>query len=126
MAKKEKKENGKRESEEKGFPAEEQGVLPKETSEEIREEMDLGEKEEDVYTQEGREKMEDEDEMTNVEEGFMEGASGGGQLGKDALTGEPLLGEETVELLIDEKHYRFVNSENAEKFREKKEKEKRE
>ncbi len=126
MAKKEKKENEKRESEEKVFPAEEQGILPAETSEEIKEDMESGEKEEDVYTQEGREKMEDEDEMTNVEEGFMEGASGGGQLGKDALTGEPLMGEETVELVIDGKHYRFVNSENAEKFREKKENEKRE
>jgi len=118
------KKKAKKEGEEKVYPAEEQGILPEETSEEIDAEMDVGEKEEDVYTQEGREKMEDEDEMTNVEEGFMGGASGGGQLGKDALTGEPLMGEETVELRIDGKIYRFVNSENAEKFKEKKKKEK--
>lgn len=110
----------KREEGEEVYPAEEQGILPEETSEEIREDMDIGEKEEDVYTQEGREKMEEEDEMTNVEEGFMEGASGGGQLGKDALTGEPLMGEEIVELVIDGKKHRFVNSENAEKFKKKK------
>ena len=117
----EKKEKKKTEDVErpKVYPAEEQGILPKETSEEIRGEMDIGEKEEDPYTQEGREKMEDEDEMENWEEGFMEGASGGGQLGKDALTGEPLMGEETVELEIKGKHYRFVNSENAEKFKKK-------
>lgn len=121
----EKKDKKKIEGEERPevYPAEEQGILSEETSEEVRKEMDLGEKEEDPYTQEGREKMEDEDEMENWEEGFMEGASGGGQLGKDALTGEPLMGEETVELEIKGKHYRFVNSENAEKFRKKLEKE---
>ena len=106
------------------YPAEEQGILPKETSEEIKEDMDLGTKEEDPYTKEGREKMEDEDEMDNVEEGFMEGASGGGQLGKDALTGEPLMGtEDVVEMEIKGKLYRFVNSENAEKFKKKLEEE---
>lgn len=122
MTNKEKKKE-KEGNEENDFPAEEQGILPEETSEEIREDMDIGEREEDVYTQEGREQMEEDDELTNVEEGFMEGASGGGQLGKDALTGEPLMGTETVELVIDGKHYRFVNSENAEKFKKKKEEE---
>lgn len=118
MAKKNKK------KEEKDYPAEEQGITPEETSEEIEEDMELGEKDEDVYSEEGREQLEEDDEISNVEEGFMEGASGGGQLGKDALTGEPLMGEETVELEIDGKKYRFVNSENAEEFRKKKEKEK--
>jgi len=33
------------------------------------------------------------------------------------------MGGETVEIEIDGKRYRFVNSENAEKFREKKERE---
>jgi len=80
--------------ESKDYPAEEQGILPKETSEEIKDDFHTGTKEEDPYTQEGREVMEDEDEMDNVEQGFMEGASGGGQLAKDALTGEPLMGED--------------------------------
>jgi len=119
MTKKEKK----KEKEERDFPAEEQGILPEETSEEIKEDMETGEKEADVYSEEGREDLTEDGEIENWEEGFMEGASGGGQLGKDALTGEPLMGEETVELLIEGKHYRFVNSENAEKFRKKKEKE---
>ena len=103
-------------------PAEEQGILPKEGSEEIINDMHTGMREEDPYTPEGRAVMEDEDEMDNVEEGFMEGASGGGQLAKDALTGEPLMGEDSVvELEIDGKLYRFVNEENAEKFKKKKE-----
>ena len=79
--------------ESKDYPAEEQGILPKETSEEIKDD-------------------------------FMEGASGGGQLAKDALTGEPLMGEDSVvEIEIDGQRYRFVNQENAEKFRKKKEEE---
>ena len=102
------------------YPAEEQGILPEEGSEEIKEDIHLGRKEEDPYTKEGREVMEDEDEIDNIEQGFMEGASGGGQLGKDALTGEPL-GEETVELELDGQKYWFVNAENAEKFKKKKE-----
>ncbi|MBR9683547.1 hypothetical protein GOV03_03325 [Candidatus Woesearchaeota archaeon] len=123
MTKKDKKKN-EEEEEVKAFPAEEQGILPKETSEEISEDMASGEKEADVYSEEGRKDLAEDGEIENWEEGFMEGASGGGQLGKDALTGEPLMGAETVELLIDGKKYRFVNSENAEKFRQKKEAEK--
>ena len=104
------------------YAAEEQGILPKESSEEIKEDMHLGTKEEDPYTKEGREVMEDEDEIDNVEQGFMEGATGGGQLAKDALTGEPLLGEDAVvEMEINGELYRFVNQENAEKFKRKKE-----
>jgi YHS domain-containing protein len=54
----------------------------------------------------------------------MEGASQAGQLGKDALTGEPLMDvENVVEAEIKGKSYRFVNEENAQKFREQKENE---
>ncbi len=111
------------EKEEKTYPAEEQGILPEETEEEIKEDMDTGEKEADVYSQEGRDDLEDDEEIDTIEQGFMEGASGGGQLGKDALTGESLIGTETVELKIKGKIYRFVNSENADKFKKKLEKE---
>lgn len=120
MKTKSKEDKKKEYSEDKDYPAEEQGILPKETSEEIREDMDVGDKEADVYSREGREDLAEDAEIENWEEGFMQGASGGGQLGKDALTGEPLMGEETVELEIDGEIYRFVNSENAEKFRKKK------
>lgn len=109
----------KEEPEEKDYPEEEQGILPEETSEEIEEEMETGEKEADVYSEEGLEKLEEDDEIEPWEEGFMEGAKDGGQLAKDALTGKPLMGEETIELKIDGKRYRFVNKENAEKFKKK-------
>ena len=106
------------------YPAEEQGIIPKKTEEQISDEMDMGEKNEDVYTEEGRENLVEDDEISPEEEGFMEGANASGQLGKDALTGEPLMDvEDVVEAEIDGRLYRFVNAENAQKFREKKEEE---
>lgn len=103
------------------YPAEEQGILPEESSDEKKLDIDLGEKDEDLDTPEGREKQVENAEIDPEEAGFMEGASGGGQLAKDALTGEPLMDvEDVVETVIDGKTYRFVNEENAAKFREKK------
>ncbi len=119
-----KKVTTKKHSEDEHHPAEEQGILKDETSEEIKEDIKEGERDEDPYTTEGREALVEDDEMNAEEAGFMEGASGAGQLGKDALTGEPLMDvEDVVEIQIDGQKYRFVNQENAEKFRERKEEE---
>ncbi|PIZ51026.1 hypothetical protein COY27_05230 [Candidatus Woesearchaeota archaeon CG_4_10_14_0_2_um_filter_33_13] len=107
---------------ERDYASEEQGILPEETDEEQGLDMNLGEKDEDVYTEEGREKLEEDSEIEPWEEGFMEGASDAGQLGKDALTGEPLMDiNNVVEAEIDGRLYRFVNEQNARKFRRKKE-----
>lgn len=85
--------------------------------------MKSGEKDEDVYSEAGRELLEEDDEIESWEEGFMKGASGLGQLGKDALTGEPLIGAENIiEMELDGKLYRFVSEKNAEAFRKKKSK----
>ena len=109
---------------EKDYPAEEQGIIPEKTDEQKEEEMEHGERNEDVYSEEGREKLTEDGEISPEEEGFMEGASDAGQLGKDALTGEPLMDvEDVVEAEIKGVKYRFVNEENAQKFREKKEQE---
>ena len=95
-------------------------MTSEESSDEIKAEMEHGDKDEDVYSAEGREKLEEDGEIEPWEEGFMQGAAQAGQLGKDALTGEPLMDvEDVVETEIDGKIYRFVNQENAEKFREK-------
>ncbi len=51
-------------------PAEEQGILPEETSEEKKEAMEHGEEDEDIYTKEGREKLEEDAEISPKEEGF--------------------------------------------------------
>ena len=95
------------------------GNIPK-TEEEIKEEMEDNREDEEVYSEEGREKLIEDDEIEDWEEGFMEGAEGAGQLGKDALTGEPLTEiEQVVEIEFKGRKYRFINQENAEKFKEK-------
>ena len=114
----------KKDSTEEVDAAEEQGIEEEQNSEEKKEEMERGDKDEDVYSKEGREKLEEDGEISPEEEGFMEGAAQAGQLGKDALTGEPLMDvDDVVETEIDGKIYRFVNAENARKFREKREEE---
>src|SRR3989338_1165514 len=103
--------------EEKVYPAEEQGIEREETDEEVEEEMKTGRKDEDIYAKKGRDLLEEDDEIQPWEEGFMEGASGLGQLGKDALTGEPLMGaDDIIELEHEGKLYRFVSEKNAEAF----------
>lgn len=98
----------------------------KETPDELKEGMETGEKDEDLDTEEGREEQVEEDEIEPWEEGFMKGASADGQLAKDALTGEPLMGvDDVVEAEIEGNLYRFASQENARKFREKKKEEKR-
>lgn len=108
------------------YPAEEQGIMAEETSEQKEQAMEHGDEDEDIYSEEGRDKLEEDDEIDPWEEGFMAGASQAGQLGKDALTGEPLMDvDKVVESVIDGKMYRFVNKKNAQQFGEKKRKEKR-
>lgn len=115
----------KKESEDEFYPAEEQGILPKETEDEQGQAIGLGEEDEEVYSKKGRELLEEDDEIEPWEEGFMEGAADAGQLGKDALTGEPLLDVENVyEMEFNGKTYRFVNEKNAKAFL-KKQKEKK-
>ena len=125
MAKAIKKEREiKHEDEDKFYPAEEQGILPEENSTEVEEDMESGLKDKDPLTEEGRDTLVEDDEMESWEAGFAEGASEEGQLGKDALTGEPLMGAEDVtEMEIKGKNYRFVSQANAIKFKKKKEKE---
>lgn len=107
------------------YPDEEQGILKEETAEEKKLKMKLGEEDEDIYSEEGQEEEVEEDEIEPWEEGFMQGASGAGQLGKDALTGKPLVGRKVVEAEIEGKLYRFATETNAQKFKEKRVKEKK-
>jgi hypothetical protein len=77
----------------------------------------MAEQNEDIYSEEGLEELEENDEISPEEAGFMEGEKDGGRLAKDALTGEPILDHhDIVERIIDGKLYRFISEENAEKF----------
>lgn len=110
---------------EKVYPSDEQGILPTESSDEKKMKMKLGEEDEDIYSAERQEEEVEEDEIEPWEAGFMKGASGAGQLGKDALTGKPLVGRNIIEAEIGGKLYRFMSDANAQKFKEKMLKEKK-
>ncbi len=102
------------------YASDEQGILKTKSEDDEEKAIIEGDEDEEVYTSKGREKLEEDDEIETWEEGFMEGASDAGQLGKDALTGEPLMDVEDVyELQFNGKMYRFVNEKNAKKFLEK-------
>jgi len=47
------------------------------TKEQMEENIELGDAEENIYTEAGREVAEENDEITNLEEGFMEGYNKG-------------------------------------------------
>ena len=68
--------------------AKEQGIVKEKTSEEKKKDMDLGEKDEEVYTEEGRENLEEDGEIDTWEEAFMEGAEGRGHK-KGHVRGKP-------------------------------------
>ena len=97
-------------------------TLVEDDSDERELKMKKGEVDEDVYSQEGRELLEEDDEIETWEQGFIEGEEEGGQLGKDALTGASLMGDKVIQVKFKGRVYRFVNEKNAKKFREKLEK----
>jgi hypothetical protein len=101
--------------EEEVYPAEEQGIEQEpRSSEEIKEDMEEGEKEGDVYSAEGREQLGDDSEMSPAEQGFMEGEEEKGELGTCAHCGK-ILGdrEEIVEKEIKGKKVNFCSEKCA-------------
>jgi hypothetical protein len=73
------------------------------------------EKEEDIYSEGGREELVEDDEIEPWEQGFMQGAEGGGQGAKCRKCGKPLV-DDVVEKEIDGENYRFCSEECAKKF----------
>ena len=91
-----------------------------EEKDELREEMESGEKEETVYDETGREKLIEDDEISPDEAGFMEGAEDDGEQGKCANCGAALLdAAHTVETKIDGKQYFFCADHCLQKYKEK-------
>lgn len=73
-------------------------IVEDETRDEIRQDMDLGEVEESVYSEVGRDDLLEDDEISASEEAFMEGAEQKGELGTCAHCGKPI-GEERDEVV---------------------------
>lgn len=92
--------------------------MPK-TKEQIEEEIEQGNKEENIYTDEGREVMTKEDEITDVEEGFMQGYEEGEKSAICQTCGK-VLGEDITEIEYENDTYRFCCEGCADKFVKKK------
>ncbi|MBR9692214.1 hypothetical protein GOV06_05520 [Candidatus Woesearchaeota archaeon] len=105
-------------NENKVEPAEEQGIKKPETSEEIEQGMEEGKKEENVYSEEGREKLAEDDEIEPFEEGFMEGAEGRGKKNSCAECGAQIAedDENIVEREINGEVKVFCSAEHAENY----------
>lgn len=89
--------------------------------EEIEKEMEEGKKDEDVYSEEGREKLTEDSEIEPSEEGFMEGAEGRGKKNCCAECGK-LLNEEKdkiVEREFEDEIKWFCSDEHAENYAKK-------
>jgi len=75
--------------------------------------------EEDVYKEEGRDELVEDDEISPVEEGFMQGADEDGQHAKCANCGRMLIPKNTVEKEYKGELKWFCSEHCAQKFEEK-------
>lgn len=103
---------------ERVYPAKEQGIEKDKTFDEVEAEMDIGEIEKDVYSEEGREKLTDEDELSAQEEAFMEGEEKE-ELGACAGCGRAIGEKGVVEKEIKGERYWFCSDKCAKRFRPK-------
>ncbi len=95
-------------------------------SEELKSEMESGEREEEVYSEEGREKLVEDAEISPEEQGFMEGAEGRGEQASCTYCGK-LLGEDEkniIERKFNGEIKWFCSEEHAQKYAERIEKQK--
>ena len=100
------------------------------TPEEKKKEMEEGEQDEDVYSEEGREQLMEDREIEDWEEGFMEGAEDRGEENCCVYCGK-LLGEEETKIFEREfsgEVKKFCSEDHAQKYADRleKAKEKRE
>lgn len=90
--------------------------MARKPKDQIEKEIESGDREEDIYTEEGREVAEDEEVITNAEEGFMEGYEEEGRAVKCANC-KSLLEEDFIEEEIGGEEYRFCSEKCAETFK---------
>ncbi|MBD3361408.1 hypothetical protein GF358_01300 [Candidatus Woesearchaeota archaeon] len=104
--------------EKEGIEEEKAKFLQKEpTSGEKNKEMRKGERDADITSEEGREELIKNDEISPQEEAFAEGAEDKGELGTCAYCGKPLSQdpEKVVEKEIDGEKVWFCSEEHAKK-----------
>ncbi|MFC1728330.1 hypothetical protein ACFLZ7_02605 [Nanoarchaeota archaeon] len=91
-----------------------------EPSDEKSQHMREGKEEVDVYSEEGREELIEEGEISPTEEGFMKGAEGLGKEGHCANCDKMLKEDSTIETEIDGERYLFCSDHCVEEFKKKK------
>ena len=79
-------------------------------------EFEEGKSEEDVYTEKGREELMENDEISDAEEGFVQGFEEEEKLVECANCKKILVTEDFVEKKIDEGIIRFCSDECAEEY----------
>ena len=85
--------------------------------EDVKKEMKTGNVEEDVYSRAGREEELEDDEISDVEEGFSAGADNEGRGAKCRRCGKVLMGPESiVEKEIDGELMEFCSNRCVEKY----------
>ncbi|MBI2507862.1 hypothetical protein HYV89_02810 [Candidatus Woesearchaeota archaeon] len=94
--------------------------MPRKPKDQVEKEIEAGDRDEDIYTEEGREVAEDEDVITDAEEGFMEGYEEDERAAKCAKC-KKILEEDFIEEEIDDEEYRFCSRRCAETFKKAKE-----
>jgi hypothetical protein len=93
-----------------------------ESKDEKRKEMEEGELDEDAYSEAGREKLVEDDEMEDWEAGFSKGAEEGGRDAKCRYCGKIIIEKDgVIERKVDGELCFFCSDEHAEKYAEKKE-----
>ena len=76
-------------------------------------------KEEDIYREEDRDKMQEDAEITPVEEGFMEGYDEGAKSSNCPKCGKVIVEKEgVVEREIKGEHYMFCSQKCADEYKE--------
>ena len=84
----------------------------------IEDEFDDDSEEEDIYGEKGREELEESEEISPEEEGFMEGYEGVDNIVKCSMCGK-VLSEDFIEEEISGKVHRFCSAGCADKYAEK-------
>ena len=88
----------------------------KKTKEELMRDMEIGDKEEDIYSDEGREELlNEEDEISDVEEGFMKGYEEGSKMAECCNCGK-VLKKDIVEEEFNDEVYRFCSEDCADLY----------
>ncbi len=88
----------------------------------MKEEFYEEDQSENIYSEEGREEQLEDDEIDDIEQGFMQGYEQGDKLAKCALCGK-ILSDRYVEEEINDETYHFCCEHHAELFIKKLQKE---